>query len=93
MSDMLLHIYDATDLSIAATAAARRNLNGELVWPIPIHAQHGAMYELRDALDELRNDGKEFRRALFETHGSSGVIRFGAAKITLISVTSCLAMR
>jgi len=74
----LLHIYDASDLSIDSTAAIRR------LWSAPQNIHRVPVYgyvDLLDKLNELVRDGREYPRALFETHGSSGAIYFGNDKI------------
>jgi hypothetical protein len=78
----LLHIYDPTDIMIALTASVRRFntpwLTGNL-YQVPVH---NGRVGLLNALDELVRKRKEFARAIFETHGSSGSISFGGERIT-----------
>jgi hypothetical protein len=89
----LLHIYDASDFSIAATASVRRNFMAENIYPIAINAKHGGMIELMGELDKLRDDGKKFQRGLFETHGGPGLITFGGARITAKTLTNYFSRR
>jgi len=73
----LLHIYDADDLSVDFTASVRSTLTlygRTFIHKVPIH---DGKFGLRTALDKLVKDGRQFSRALFETHGSSGRIYFG----------------
>ena len=74
----LLHIYDANDFSIDLTASIRR------FWSAPKEIYRVPVYgylELLEALDKLVRDRRQFARALFETHGSSGAIYFGGDSI------------
>jgi hypothetical protein len=76
-TNRVLHIYDCSDYLIAATAAARRNIMGENTYPVAVNG----INDLTEALDKLRDGDHEFRRALFETHGSPGTIYFGGEPI------------
>ena len=73
----LLHIYDADDLSVDLTASVRRYR--EWTYRVPIH---DGKLGLRNALDALVSEGKQFSHALFETHGNVGQIFFGNQAVT-----------
>jgi hypothetical protein len=76
----LLHIYDADDSSIVATAWIRRHQSIlDNIFPVPIN---GGEYALRIALNKLVADGETFSHALFETHGDSGSIQFNGEDVT-----------
>ena len=79
----LLHIYDASDNMIIATAFVRRNhpMKSMLdyVHAVPVEGEKAG---LRAALDELVSTDTQFGRALFETHGSTGAIYFGGEAVT-----------
>jgi hypothetical protein len=72
----LLHIYDASNYGIRATAWARRHeslLAAAMIYPLPIE---GGWLGLRSALDDLVSKEEKFSRVLFETHGNVGEIFF-----------------
>jgi hypothetical protein len=79
----LLHIYDADDLLIDVTASVRNfgipGLSVKRIHQVPVH---GGKVGLLTELDNLVKTGRSFRRALFETHGSTGAISFGGEKVT-----------
>jgi hypothetical protein len=71
----LLHIYDADDSNISATASARTEEGARMLVAI---SGNGA--NLISALDSLVG-GRTYNRVLFETHGSPGRLYFGNASI------------
>jgi hypothetical protein len=91
--NQLLHIYDASDLSIRYTAWARRHedlLASFMVYPVPID---NGVAGLQRALDELVSDRKTFARCLFETHGNAGRIYFNGEKLDATALSARFANR
>lgn len=79
--DRLLHIYDASEYGIRATAWARRHADlMSVVTVYPVAVDDG-WRGLRKALDDLVSDGQTFARALFETHGNAGAIYFDGERV------------